>query len=71
MAIKKEKKKSVRITVTPNIEYSLKVLKKAVKLIDDAEVKGAMKYLETAAKGEKQSLRGKGCPDNRPVQREM
>ncbi len=71
MAIKKGKGKSVRMTVTPNVKYSLKVLKKAVNTLNDDEVKGAINYLEKAAKGEVQPLSGRGCPDPKPVKREL
>ncbi len=69
MELKKKKRKSVRITVTPNVEYSIKVLKKAVKALDNEEVTNAIKYLETVAKGEIQPLRGKGCPKIIRIQR--
>jgi hypothetical protein len=57
--------KSRRISVTPNLEYALKILKKAVKSITDEDLKkeasDAVKYLDKTFKGEAQTMRGHGC----------
>ena len=57
--------KSRRISVTPNLEYALNILKKAVKSVADEELKkeagDAVKYLDKTFKGEAQALRGQGC----------
>jgi len=59
--------RSKKITVTPNVQESLKRLKKAVKsmpagaLKKDAE--GALNYLSRTFKGEPQPLKGRLCPD--------
>jgi len=71
MAIKKSSGKSIRMTVTPNVEYSIKILKKAVKALDDEEVNGAIKYLEAAAKGETQPKKVRGCPRVLRIQMEL
>ena len=55
-----------RISVTPNVEYSLKILEKAVKELPEGETKknakGAIQYLLKSAQGEKQPGRGQECP---------
>lgn len=60
-------KKSKRISVTPNVEYSLKTLKEAIEELPEGEMKdragSALRYLMSAAKGEKQTLRGINCVD--------
>jgi len=60
-------KKSKRITVTPNVEYSLKTLKKAVAELPAGEMKvragNALGNLMSAANGEKQVLRDTNCVD--------
>lgn len=71
MAIKKSSGKSIRMTVTPNVEHSIKILKKAVKALDNEEVIGAIKYLEVAAKGETQPMKGRGCPKILRIQKEL
>lgn len=57
--------KSRRISVTPNLEYALKILKKAVKSLEDEDLKkeanDAVKYLDKTFKGEEQAMRGHGC----------
>lgn len=57
--------KSRRISVTPNLEYALKILKKATKSVADEELKKeaaeAIKYLDKTFKGEAQVARGYGC----------
>ena len=56
-----------KITVTPNVEYSLKVLEKTVKGLPDGETKdhanGAIEYLLEAARGGRPQTRGLDCPD--------
>ena len=59
--------RSKKITVTPNVQESLKILRKAAKsmpagaLKKDAE--GAIQYLSRTFKGEPQALKGRHCPD--------
>ncbi|MCI0470072.1 MAG: hypothetical protein L0Y73_00265 [Candidatus Aminicenantes bacterium] len=54
-----------RISVTPNVEYSLQVLEKAVQSLPEGEAKEkakkAIAFLQNTAKGERQSGRVNGC----------
>lgn len=57
-----------KITVTPNVEYSLKVLEKTVKGLPDGETKdhanGAIEYLmKTVRAGRPQARSSVDCPD--------
>jgi len=58
--------KSRTIRVTPNLEQCLKELKAALKDLPVGDKKknavSALSYLEKTFKGEKQPLRGCGCP---------
>ena len=58
--------RSKKITVTPNVQESLKILKKAVKSMSEGELKkdaeGATRYLSRTFKGEPQPLKGRICP---------
>lgn len=60
-----------RISITPNVEYSLKVLDEAVQGMPEGEkkkkAKGAIAYLKKAAKGEKQPKRGRMCPTPKEI----
>lgn len=67
----KARGKSVRMTVTPNVEYSIKVLKKAMKNITDEEASGAISYIEKASKGEIQPLSGRGCIVVKRIEKEL
>ena len=64
--------KSKRISVTPNLEYALKILKKAVNSVSDEELKKqaneAVKYLDETFKGDAQMLRGYGCKPEIKIQ---
>jgi hypothetical protein len=55
-----------KIIVTQNVEYSLKILEKAVKEMSEGETKehakGAIEYLLRAASGEEQLAGGDECP---------
>ena len=59
--------RSKKITVTPNVQESLKRLKKAVKDMPEGDLKkdaeGAIRYLSRTFKGEPQPLKGRSCPD--------
>ena len=59
--------RSKKITVTPNVQESLKILKKAVKSMPEGKLKkdaeGATRYLSRTFKGEPQPLKGRSCPD--------
>jgi len=59
--------RSKKITVTPNVQESLKRLKKAVKSMPEGKLKkeaeGAIRYLSLTFKGEPQPLKGRLCPD--------
>jgi len=58
--------RSKKITVTPNVQESLKRLKKAVKSMREGDLKkdaeGAIQYLSRTFKGEPQPLKGRRCP---------
>lgn len=58
--------RSKKITVTPNVQESLKRLKKAVKNMPEGKLKkeaeGAIQYLSSTFKGEPQPLKGRLCP---------
>jgi len=58
--------RSKKITVTPNVQESLKRLKKAVKSMPESDLKkdaeGAIRYLSRTFKGEPQPLKGRICP---------
>ena len=58
--------RSKKITVTPNVQESLKRLKKAVKSMREGDLKkdaeGAIQYLSRTFKGEPQPLKGRSCP---------
>lgn len=59
--------RSKTISVTDNVEYCIKILKKAVKSLPDGDLKneanGATTYLDKIVlKGETQPKRGKWCP---------
>lgn len=58
--------RSKKITVTPNVQESLKILKKSVKSMSEGELKkdaeGAIRYLSRTFKGEPQPLKGRICP---------
>lgn len=58
--------RSKKITVTPNVQESLKRLKKAVKSMPEGKLKkeaeGAIQYLSRTFKGEPQPLKGRLCP---------
>jgi hypothetical protein len=57
---------SEKIDVTPNVERCLEVLREAVKLLPEGDLKtqaeGALEYLESAARGEPQPNDGISCP---------
>ena len=57
---------SEKIDVTPNVERCLEVLREAVKLLPEGDLKnqaeGALEYLESAARGEPQPHDGIHCP---------
>lgn len=59
--------RSKKITVTPNVQESLKILKNAVKSMPEVDLKkdaeGAIRYLSRTFKGEPQPLKGRSCPD--------
>ncbi len=58
--------KGRRITVTPNVEYCLETLKKAVKAMPEGDLKkksqDALQYLVKISMGEIQPARGSRCP---------
>jgi hypothetical protein len=57
---------SEKIDVTPNVKRCLEVLREAVKLLPEGDLKtqaeGALEYLVDAARGEPQPNDGKSCP---------
>ena len=62
---------SEKIDVTPNVEKCLEVLREAVKLLPEGDLKnkteGALEYLESAARGEPQPNEGIFCPANKVI----
>jgi hypothetical protein len=56
---------SEKIDVTPNVKRCLEVLREAVKLLPEGDLKtraeGALEYLESAARGEPQPNEGVYC----------
>ena len=56
---------SEKIDVTPNVKKCLEVLREAIKLLPEGDLKtqaeGALKYLESAARGEPQPNDGEFC----------
>jgi len=59
--------RSKKITVTPNVQESLKRLKTAVNDMPEGDLKkhaeAAIRYLSRTFKGEPQPLKGRSCPD--------
>jgi len=62
---------SEKIDVTPNVEKCLEVLREAVKLLPEGDLKtkaeGALEYLESAARGEPQPNEGIFCPADKVI----
>ena len=62
---------SEKIDVTPNVKKCLEVLREAVKLLPEGDLKtqaeGALEYLESAARGEPQPNDGKFCPADKMI----
>lgn len=63
--------KSKTIRVTPNVDFSLKELKEAVKSMPEGDMKnraqGALNYLSRTFKGEPQPVQGRRCPGTRKI----
>lgn len=63
--------KSRSIRVTPNVKKCLKILDEAVNALPAGDLKkrskGALDYLSRTCKGERQPLRGYGCPPTKLV----
>ena len=63
--------KSKSIRVTPNVKKCLQILKEAEKSLPEGDLKertkGAIKYLSTTFKGDRQPLQGRNCPKGTPI----